>query len=78
MSKQVLNEQLTLSLFEEVNNEEKPKGILKRIKGIVADFNPNRNGRVYPRELWERVINSEYVKEMMESKCLFGENRTSI
>jgi hypothetical protein len=71
--KQVLNEQLTSSLFEEVTDN-KPAGILKRIKGIVADFKPNRNGRVYPRELWEKVINSEYVKEMMESKCLFGEN----
>lgn len=71
--KQVLNEQLTSSLFEEVKDT-KPEGILKRIKGVVADFKPNRNGRVYPRALWERVINSEYVKEMMSSKCLFGEN----
>lgn len=71
--KQVLNENTAISLFEEVK-EEKPAGILKRIKGIVADFKPNRNGRVYPRELWEKVINSEYVKEMMGSKCLFGEN----
>ena len=70
--KQILNEQLTSSLFEAV--EEKPAGILKRIKGIVADFKPNRNGRVYPRELWEKVINSEYVNEMMKSKCLFGES----
>ena len=72
--KQILNEQLTSSLFEEVR-ENKPSGILKRIKGIVADFKPNRNGRIYPRELWEKVINSEYVKEMMASKCLFGENK---
>ena len=71
--KQILNEQLTSSLFEEVK-ENKPTGILKRIKGIVADFKPNRNGRVYPRELWEKVLNSEYVKEMMASKCLFGES----
>ncbi len=70
--KQILNEQLTSSLFEAV--EEKPAGILKRIRGIVADFKPNRNGRVYPRELWEKVINSEYVNEMIKSKCLFGES----
>jgi hypothetical protein len=71
--KQILNENMTTSLFEEVK-EDKPNGILKRIKGVVADFKSNRNGRVYPRELWENVINSEYVKEMMESKCLFGES----
>ena len=47
--------------------------VLKTVKGIVADFNPNRNGRVYPRELWEKVINSEYTKEMMASKMLLGE-----
>lgn len=52
--KQVLNENTAISLFEEVK-EEKPAGILKRIKGIVADFKPNRNGRVYPRELWEKL-----------------------
>lgn len=70
--KQILNEQLTNSLFEAV--DEKPAGILKRIRGIVADFKPNRNGRIYPRELWEKVINSEYVNEMIKSKCLFGES----
>lgn len=71
MKKKILNEELTQSLFESV--EDKPSGVLKRIKGIVADFKPNRNGRIYPRELWEKVINSEYVKEMIDSKCLFGE-----
>ena len=70
--KQILNEQLTNSLFEAV--DEKPAGILKRIRGIVADFKPNRNGRIYPRELWEKVINSEYVNEMIKSNCLFGES----
>ena len=73
MNKQILNESMATSLFEEVKDE-KPAGILKRIKGIVADFKPNRNGRIYPKELWEKVINSEYVKEMMANKCLFGEN----
>lgn len=73
MSKIILNENLCESVFMEADSNNKPKGILKRIKGIVADFKPNRNGRVYPRELWEKVINSEYVQEMMRSKCLFGE-----
>ena len=41
MSKQVLNEQLTLSLFEEVNNEEKPKNsdnIISLMKSIKKIF----------------------------------------
>lgn len=69
--KKILNENMTTSLFETV--DDKPAGILKRIKGVIADFKPNRNGRVYPKELWENVLNSDYVKEMMDSKCLFGE-----
>ena len=41
MSKQILNESQVTSLFEEV--KDKPANVLKRIKGIVADFKPNRN-----------------------------------
>lgn len=76
MEKQILNEELCESVFKEstIDNNSKPKGVLKRITGIVADFKPNRNGRIYSRELWEKVINSEYVQEMMKSRCLFGEN----
>lgn len=71
--KQILNEEMTQSLFETIETGRKDPAILRTIKGIVADFNPNRNGRVYPRELWEKVINSEYVKEMIASKMLLGE-----
>lgn len=71
--KQFLVEEMTQSIFEAVDVEQKNPSVLKTVKGIVADFNPNRNGRVYPRELWEKVINSEYVKEMMASKMLLGE-----
>jgi len=71
--KQFLVEEMTQSIFEAVDTEQKSPSVLKTVKGIVADFNPNRNGRVYPRELWEKVINSEYVKEMMASKMLLGE-----
>ena len=51
----------------------KPANVLKRIKGILSDFGSNRNGRIYPRELWENVINSDYVKEMINSHGLVGE-----
>ena len=66
-----LNESTMHTEFTESAN--KPKGVLKVVTGPVADFKPNRNGRVYPRKLWERVIDSEYVKEMIASKTLFGE-----
>lgn len=71
--KQFLVEEMAQSIFESVDKPNTNPSILKTVKGIVADFGPNRNGRVYPRELWERVINSEYVKEMMASKMLLGE-----
>lgn len=70
---EVLNEQLRQTLFEDVKSESKGPGILRRVKGCISDFKKNRNGRVYPRELWENVINSEYVNEMINSKSLFGE-----
>ena len=57
--KQFLVEEMTQSVFESVETEKVNPSVLKTVKGIVADFNPNRNGRVYPRELWEKVINSE-------------------
>ena len=71
--KQFLIEEMTQSIFEAVDVQSNNPSVLKTVKGIVADFNPNRNGRVYPRQLWEKVINSEYVKEMMSSKMLLGE-----
>ena len=71
--KQFLVEEMTQSIFEAVDVEQTNPSVLKTVKGVVADFNPNRNGRVYPRQLWENVINSDYVKEMMASKMLLGE-----
>ena len=53
--------------------EHKPANVLKRIQGVLSDFKSNRNGRIYPRELWENVLNSDYVKEMIESHGLVGE-----
>lgn len=71
--KQFLIEEMTQSIFESVDVEQTNPSVLKTVKGVVADFNPNRNGRVYPKALWEKVINSDYVKEMMASKMLLGE-----
>lgn len=47
--------------------------ILKVLKGPLSTFKKNRNGRVYSRELWEKVLNSEYWKDMMENNSLGGE-----
>lgn len=60
-----------LKLNESVNPR---KGCLGRLEGICADFkNPTRNGRLYPRKLWENVLNDPIFKESLESKTLLGE-----
>ena len=60
-----------LKLNESVNPR---KGCLGRLEGICADFkNATRNGRIYSRELWEKVFNDPIFKESLETKTLLGE-----
>lgn len=70
MNKNVLVEQIN-SNFQILSD--KPANVLKRIKGVVSDNKSNRNGRVYPMSLWQNVVNSDYVKEMINNHSLFGE-----
>ena len=70
---QILNESTVQTVFTEEKDAEKKNGVLKTVTGCVADFKPNRNGRVYPKELWENVLKSEYVNEMMASHIFVGE-----
>lgn len=54
--------------------EQKSRGILGRLKGIIADTEgATRNGRKYSMSLWERVFNDPIVKEKIDNRCLFGE-----
>lgn len=60
----------------ELVDDTKPKyrGILGTLKGIFADMNhPTRNGRLYSRECWKNAINSDDVKEKLETRTMFGE-----
>lgn len=70
--KQTLNESHTSSQFKII--KEKPGNVLKRIQMKLSDWKPNRNGRIYPRELWQNVIDSDYVKEAINTHTLFGES----
>lgn len=48
--------------------------ILKVLKGPLSTLGKkNRNGRVYSKELWEKVLDSEYWKDMIENNTLCGE-----
>jgi myosin heavy subunit len=52
----------------------KRKGVLKTIKGPVAEWGElNRNGRKYSERLWDKVLESDYVAEQMDNKTLYGE-----
>ena len=70
--KEILNESHTSSQFKII--KEKPDNVLKRIQMKLSDWKPNRNGRIYPKELWENVLNSEYVEEAINTHTLFGES----
>ena len=54
--------------------EQKQRGILGRLVGVIADFkNPTRNGRHYSEKLWETVFNDPIMKEKIENRLCFGE-----
>jgi hypothetical protein len=55
------------------SKERKRPGVLAVVEGVffVAD-KPSRNGRVYPRELWENVLSSPDLKRMLQNRLLFG------
>ena len=61
-----------ISEFTEVETS-KRSGVLATIKGAVTGWEPNRNGRTYSRELWEKALNSDYVKEQVALKHFVGE-----
>lgn len=49
-------------------------GVLKKLKGTLSTLGKkNRNGRIYSKELWENVLNSEYWQDMISNNSLFGE-----
>lgn len=60
------------SCYESVDSEK--KGVLRTIKGPVAEWdNLNRNKRKYTEKLWDKVLDSDYVREQTENKTLYGE-----
>lgn len=69
-----LNETTSVSEMKLTENKKQGSVVLGTIRGPFAEIeNENRNGRVYSRQLWESVINSDYVKEMLEFNTLYGE-----
>lgn len=65
-----------LTLVESIDT---PKGeyssvVLATLRGPALDYvHDTRNNRGYEEELWDSVANSEYVKELFETKNFLGE-----
>lgn len=80
MNKTNFSEDVIYSTFEVLNEGksfDSPNGaVLKRVKGPLAFYDQvNRNSRKYSKALWESVIKSDYVKELLDNKTFFGEAR---
>ncbi len=70
---QVLRDTVPGELRLVESKEKRRPGVLAVVEGVffVAD-KPSRNGRVYPRELWENVLSSPDLKRMLQNRLLFG------
>ena len=56
------------------SEEQEQRGILGRLKGVIADFkNPTRNGRFYSEEVWNKAFNDPIVQEQLNSRLILGE-----
>lgn len=61
-----------ISEFTEIESSKRP-GVLATIKGAVTGWKANRNGRTYTRELWQKALDSDYVKEQVALRHFVGE-----
>ena len=69
----VLTEKLN-TILEYTETPTSNPSCLGHLAGIGADLNnPTRNGRKYPKTLWENVMKSEDFKEMMDTNTCFCE-----
>ena len=54
--------------------EQKERGILGVLYGPIADTKqPTRNGRLYPKEAWEKAINDPIFQEQLKNHAILGE-----
>ncbi len=61
-------------IYESTQPDSNSKGILRTITGPIAEWDKlNRNKRKYSERLWDRTLESPYVKEQLRYKTLYGE-----
>lgn len=67
----ISNERVKFEIVE--SNDVDGKHILSKVRGVffVPD-GKSRNGRFYPKELWENVVNDPEVKDRLKTKAMYG------
>ena len=67
----ISNERVKFDIVE--SNDVDGEHILSKVRGVffVPD-GKSRNGRFYPKELWENVISDPEVKSRLKSKAMYG------
>ena len=72
MAKKLLNE-IYKSKMEIKKEEGNRPGVLCVVEGKFGEYGKvNRNNRLYDRGVWESVISSEFVREALRNKTVFG------
>lgn len=71
---EVLVEETGRITDRKLSGKEVRPGCLGRLGGPIADWGAGtRNGRLYTKDLWEKVFSTPWVQEAIETKTLFGE-----
>lgn len=67
----ISNERVKFEIVE--SNEVDGEHIIAKVRGVffVPD-GKSRNGRFYPKELWENVVNDPEVKSRLKTKAMYG------
>jgi len=64
---------LTKPIFEEVQREKLPEGVLCRVTYPICNIGErNANKRVYEKAVWDRVLGEEDLQEKIKNRALFG------
>ncbi len=66
----IIQESVTLS---DVNITRKDLDVIEFIAVLQEADAPNRNGRIYPKAVLEKALNSPYVRERLETKTFYCE-----
>lgn len=75
MARVLLEDLQSVGKMTLLESPQQNSSVLGKFGGPFASLGePTRNDRIYSEELWDRVLESDYLKEqMIDSKMLFGE-----